>query len=106
MNNSNKRILIVEDDPNFGKILKEYLTLNDYDIVLEKNGIETRPIICGNMTKQPGIKNINHKVLGKLKGADEIMDKGIFWGSSPGMTKAEIYHVVKTVNGFFKSFNV
>lgn len=40
MNNSNKRILIVEDDPNFGKILKEYLTLNDYDIVLAKNGIE------------------------------------------------------------------
>ena len=40
MNNSNKRILIVEDDPNFGKILKEYLTLNDYDIVLATNGIE------------------------------------------------------------------
>ena len=40
MNNSNRRILIVEDDPNFGKILKEYLTLNDYDIVLAKNGIE------------------------------------------------------------------
>ena len=40
MNNSNKKILIVEDDPNFGKILKEYLTLNDYDIVLAKNGIE------------------------------------------------------------------
>ena len=40
MYNSNKRILIVEDDPNFGKILKEYLTLNDYDIVLAKNGIE------------------------------------------------------------------
>tara|TARA_B100001989_G_C24545991_1_gene470809 strand:- start:1442 stop:2653 length:1212 start_codon:yes stop_codon:yes gene_type:complete len=75
-------------------------------IHLEKNGIETRPIICGNMTKQPGIKNINHKVIGKLKGADEIMDQGIFWGSSPGMTKAEIYHVVKTVNGFFKNFNV
>ena len=40
MKNKNKKILIVEDDPNFGKILKEYLTLNDYDIVLAKNGIE------------------------------------------------------------------
>ena len=40
MKNSNKKILIVEDDPNFGKILREYLTLNDYDIVLAKNGIE------------------------------------------------------------------
>ena len=40
MMNQNKKILIVEDDPNFGKILKEYLTLNDYDIVLANNGIE------------------------------------------------------------------
>ena len=40
MKNQNKKILIVEDDPNFGKILKEYLTLNDYDIVLANNGIE------------------------------------------------------------------
>ena len=36
----NKKILIVEDDPNFGSILKDYLTLNEYDIVLAKNGIE------------------------------------------------------------------
>jgi len=40
MKNDNKKILLVEDDPNFGSILKEYLTLNDYDITLAKNGIE------------------------------------------------------------------
>jgi len=40
MKNNNKKILLVEDDPNFGSILKEYLTLNDYDITLAKNGIE------------------------------------------------------------------
>ena len=36
----NKKILIVEDDTNFGNILKEYLSLNDYAISLAKNGIE------------------------------------------------------------------
>jgi len=36
MKNDNKKILLVEDDPNFGSILKEYLTLNDYDITLAK----------------------------------------------------------------------
>jgi len=40
MKNDNKKILIVEDDSNFGNILKEYLSLNDYDITLAKNGIE------------------------------------------------------------------
>ncbi|MEL0102075.1 MAG: DegT/DnrJ/EryC1/StrS family aminotransferase [Gammaproteobacteria bacterium] len=70
-------------------------------IHLEKNGIETRPIICGNMTKQPGIKNIKYRVSGKLVGADIIMDRGIFWGSSPDMTKSEVNYVIKVVNKFF-----
>ena len=36
----NKKILIVEDDPNFGSILRDYLSLNNYKITLAKNGIE------------------------------------------------------------------
>ena len=35
-----KKILIVEDDPNFGSILRDYLSLNNYEITLAKNGIE------------------------------------------------------------------
>lgn len=35
-----KKILLVEDDPNFGSILKEYLSINGYDVTLAKNGIE------------------------------------------------------------------
>lgn len=34
------KILIVEDDFNFGNILRDYLILNDYNVVLAKNGIE------------------------------------------------------------------
>ena len=40
MKKDNKKILIVEDDSNFGNILKEYLSLNDYNITIAKNGIE------------------------------------------------------------------
>lgn len=35
-----KRILLVEDDQNFGTVLKDYLTLNDYDVTLAKDGLE------------------------------------------------------------------
>ena len=35
-----KRILLVEDDPNFGIILRDFLKMNDYDVVLAKNGME------------------------------------------------------------------
>lgn len=37
---SNKKILLVEDDPNFGSILKDYLMMNDFDVTLAKNGME------------------------------------------------------------------
>ena len=37
---NNKKILLVEDDQNFGIVLREYLTLNDFDVTLAKNGME------------------------------------------------------------------
>lgn len=40
MENVNKRILLVEDDLNFGAVLKDYLMLNDFDVTLAKNGME------------------------------------------------------------------
>ena len=40
METTNKKILLVEDDQNFGSILKDYLMLNDFDVVLAKNGME------------------------------------------------------------------
>ena len=38
--NNKKRILLVEDDPNFGIILRDFLKMNEYDVVLAKNGME------------------------------------------------------------------
>jgi len=32
------KVLLVEDDPNFGSILKSYLELNDFDVVLKADG--------------------------------------------------------------------
>ncbi|UOB17670.1 response regulator transcription factor [Abyssalbus ytuae] len=37
---ANKKILLVEDDPNFGIVLKDYLSMNDFDVTLAKNGME------------------------------------------------------------------
>jgi two-component system OmpR family response regulator len=36
----NKKILLVEDDPNFGTVLKDYLAMNDYNVTHAKNGME------------------------------------------------------------------
>ena len=37
---SNKKILLVEDDPNFGIVLKDYLTLSNFNVVHAKDGLE------------------------------------------------------------------
>ncbi len=35
-----KRLLLVEDDPNFGTVLRDYLALNDYDVIHALDGEE------------------------------------------------------------------
>jgi two-component system OmpR family response regulator len=35
-----KKVLLVEDDQNFGTILRDYLEINDYEVVLARNGVE------------------------------------------------------------------
>jgi DNA-binding response OmpR family regulator len=38
MDGKKPKILLCEDDPNLGSVLKNYLELNDYDVVLERDG--------------------------------------------------------------------
>lgn len=40
METERKKILLVEDDPNFGIVLKDYLIMNNFEVVLAKNGME------------------------------------------------------------------
>ncbi|MBP7184961.1 MAG: response regulator transcription factor [Saprospiraceae bacterium] len=37
-NTNNKRILLVEDDPNFGDVLRSYLEMNDFTVTLATDG--------------------------------------------------------------------
>ena len=49
--------------------------------LIEKKGVETRPIVCGNILNQPAIKlfNLNHKKH-KLENSQEIEERGFFIG--------------------------
>ena len=38
MEEQKTRILLVEDDPNFGTVLKDYLTMNNFDVKLASDG--------------------------------------------------------------------
>jgi CDP-6-deoxy-D-xylo-4-hexulose-3-dehydrase len=48
---------------------------------LERKGIETRPIMAGDMTQQPAMSNIRYKVAGSLKNSRIIHSSSFFWGN-------------------------
>ena len=59
---------------------------------LEKNGIQTRMLFAGNLTKQPCFDEMResgqgYRVIGALKNTDRIMEKSFWIGVYPGMTK-------------------
>jgi len=67
---------------------------------MEKNGIETRGIMSGNLSRQPGFKNRVEKRV-DLQNADKIMKSGFFIGCHPLITDLEIDYICNTMKGFF-----
>lgn len=61
----------------------------------DKNGVETRPIICGNIARQPGMKLWPHRVIGTLKNADVIMESGYALPCHQGMTDEDCDYIEK-----------
>ncbi len=68
---------------------------------LEQNGVETRLIFAGNITKQPGYAHIEKRVIGDLAVADDIMRGGFFVGVYPGLDQPRLDYIVETFAKFF-----
>ena len=66
-----------------------------------RQGVETRPVICGNLTRQPALAHHAYRISGELVGADRVMDCGIYWGTHPFMTEDDVGHIVATVKQYF-----
>ncbi|RYZ72865.1 MAG: hypothetical protein EOP09_02600, partial [Proteobacteria bacterium] len=69
---------------------------------LESKGIETRPIVGGNLTLQPVFTQFEWGRSGDYKNANLIHENGIYFGTHPGMNKGHCDHVIKAFQEFFK----
>ena len=67
---------------------------------LNARGIETRPIIAGNLAKQPGTQLFPHRVSGDLASASLIMDRGFSIGVHQGLCEAARAHVADAFRDF------
>ena len=69
---------------------------------LETRGIQTRPIIAGNLARHPAIVCREDVFYGPLPNADSVMTDGLYWGCHPGVDDAQIEYLVKTVETFLE----
>lgn len=73
---------------------------------LEENNIQTRPIFTGNILKQPGFKNINHRI--EKNGCpvtEEIMNRGFVVGCHHGLSLVQVNRLKEVFKTFFLQFH-
>ena len=77
----------------------------DFQIYLEKRNIQTRTVFSGNITRQPGFKNIEMKVSSDgLHNADNIMKGGVLLACHHGLTNEMLSHMHEVCEEFFKKY--
>ena len=83
----------------FGFSLVAERALRDH---LEADGIETRPIICGNIARQPGMKLWPHRVVGDLSNANYVMDHWFAIPCNQGMTMEDCSYIAASLKRFYE----
>lgn len=74
---------------------------------LERNNIQTRPIFTGNILKQPGFKNIPHKLLvgNNYPTTEFIMKQGFIIGCHHGLTKEHLIKIERVFESFIRQLS-
>jgi CDP-4-dehydro-6-deoxyglucose reductase, E1 len=71
---------------------------------LNSNGIETRNLFAGNLTRQPALQHAKFRIAGPLVNTDFIMTNTFFIGTFPGMTGEMIKYIDKVITDFSSNY--
>ena len=84
----------------------KYFNRKKFQIYLEKNKIQTRPIFSGNILRHPAFKNLksNKNKLNSFKNSDFIMKNGLLIGCHQGLNKKNIEYIHLIIQKFLKGF--
>ena len=79
---------------------QEGTSRNEVVQYLEKNGVQTRMLFAGNLTRHPAYTNDpivqkNSRIVGSLENTDRIMANAFWVGLYPGMTEAKLSFMAK-----------
>ncbi len=70
---------------------------------LNKRNIETRPIICGNIARQPAMSMFEHRVVGDLRHSTNVMKNGFSFGNHQSVGKAGCDYVTAVMDEFLRN---
>jgi len=79
---------------------KSPFSAKEFRNYLEKKGIETRPIISGDMTQQPALKLYKHRSSSFLENSNNVMKNGLAIACHQSLEEAALNHITDTVNLF------
>lgn len=72
---------------------------------LETNNIQTRPIFTGNILRQPGFKNISHRLAQKsYPNTEHVMRNGLVIGSHHGLSPRQIAYLKEKFVEFLSDY--
>lgn len=73
---------------------------------LEEQGIETRPLMGGNMAEQPALKLFEFRTIDSLKNAQKIMRNSFFFGNHQGISQNERHYIGDCLETFLLKRNL
>ena len=73
---------------------------------LENQGIETRPIIAGDMTQQPALKLYKHRSSGSLENSSDVMSNGLAIACHQSLEETALNHMVDTIDSFMSTKDI
>jgi CDP-6-deoxy-D-xylo-4-hexulose-3-dehydrase len=73
---------------------------NDLTKFLNDNGVGTRLLFAGNITKQPAYLGIPHRKASRLENSEIVMHNSFWIGVYPGLTEEMLEYVVKIIHKF------
>jgi CDP-6-deoxy-D-xylo-4-hexulose-3-dehydrase len=67
---------------------------------LQERRIDSRLLLAGNLTRQPGYLGLEHRVVGDLAGADRITEASLWVGVYPGLSDEMIDWIAESIHDF------
>jgi CDP-6-deoxy-D-xylo-4-hexulose-3-dehydrase len=67
---------------------------------LDGRSIETRPLVAGNIARQPAMQYYEHKVVGDLRHSDNLMEYGFTFGNHQGIGRQAREYVTASIHDF------